>query len=272
MTLAESLDCAPLVLREALMATKERNGRLLAELAGALAMAAQMGREDAASRDNASGDTVQAPRKSRGGVRGRLGHAVPSEVGRVRPRPRPKPVTEPETFQLKVTLRDVKPPVWRRLIVPAAIRLSALHELLQPAMGWQDSHLHAFRVGDHVFAPPGDFEPLGDDSRAVALAAIAPGKGSRLVYEYDFGDGWCHDIVVEDVIDGRCAAVRCVKGRRRCPPEDCGGPWGYAELREAIAAPAHERHDEVREWLPADFDPDEFDVAYVDALVLSIRV
>jgi len=198
------------------------------------------------------------------------------ELVPARPRPRPKSTVlreaGPETFQIKVTLRDVKPPVWRRLIVPSDITLPVLHQVLQAAMGWYDCHLHLFRVRDRAFAPPGDFEPIGEDSRAVSLRDIAPRKGSRVVYEYDFGDGWCHDLVVEDVIDGRCSSVRCLKGRRRCPPEDCGGPWGYAELREVVADPTHEQHDELCEWIPDDFDPEDFDVVHTDALVRAVKV
>jgi hypothetical protein len=179
---------------------------------------------------------------------------------------------EPRTFKIKVTLRDVKPPVWRRLEVPSDITLPKLHEVLQTAMGWFDCHLHAFRVGDRVFAPPGDWDSIGEDSSRVTLDRLAPRKGSRLIYEYDFGDGWCHDILVEDVTAGRCGTIRCLKGRRRCPPEDCGGPWGYADLCEAIADPGHERHAELIEWTGNDFDPEEFDLEDIDAALRHVRL
>lgn len=205
-----------------------------------------------------------------------LPDAAPPQIIPARPRPRPRSTrrrqAESMTFQIKVTLRDVKPPVWRRLIVPSDISLPALHGVLQAAMGWYDCHLHLFRVGHRAFAPPGDWEPVGQDSRGVSLADLAPGKGKRVIYEYDFGDDWCHDILVEDVINGACTSARCLKGRRRCPPEDCGGPWGYAQLREALADPAHERHDELSEWLSGDFDPEEFDVIYTDAVVREVRI
>lgn len=195
----------------------------------------------------------------------------------VPPRPRPRSTAlrnaQPKTFQIKVTLRDVKPPVWRRLTVPSDISLPALHGVLQSALGWGNCHLHLFRVRDRVFAPRCDeFDSIGEDSRDVALEQIAPRKGSRVVYEYDFGDGWSHDIVVEDIVDGQCSSVRCLKGRRRCPPEDCGGPWGYAELCEALADPTHQRHHELREWVPDGFDPEEFDVVDTDAIVRDIPV
>lgn len=177
-----------------------------------------------------------------------------------------------QTFQIKVTLRDVRPPIWRRLLVPSDILLPKLHEVLQAAMGWYDSHLHLFRVGNRSYAPPGDWDPVGMDSRAVALSDLAAKKGARLVYEYDFGDGWTHDIVVESVSPEPCKEVRCVTGRRRCPPEDCGGPWGYAELLEALANPGHEEHAEMREWAGGEIDAEEFDAARMDAAVRRVRV
>jgi hypothetical protein len=187
---------------------------------------------------------------------------------RIRPLRRPSP----QTFQIKVSLRDVRPPIWRRLQVPSDILLPKLHQVLQAAMGWHDSHLHLFRVGNDSYAPPGDWEPLGEDSRGVALADLAAKKGARLVYEYDFGDGWTHDIVVESVSPEPCDVPRCTGGRRRCPPEDCGGPWGYAEFLDAMADRSHERHDELREWLGDDFDPAEFDVDDVNAILARTAV
>ena len=175
---------------------------------------------------------------------------------RIKPLRRPSP----QTFQIKVTLRNVQPPIWRRLQVPSNILLPKLHDVLQAAMGWHDSHLHKFRVGDDCYAPPGDWEPFGEDSREVALVSLAAKKGARLVYEYDLGDGWTHDIVVESVLPEPCEVPRCTGGRRRCPPENCGGPLGYAEFLEAIADRTHERHDELREWHGGLFDPAEFDV------------
>jgi hypothetical protein len=168
------------------------------------------------------------------------------------------------TFQIKVTLRDVRPPIWRRLLVPSDILLPDLHDVLQVAMGWNDAHLHLFRVRDDCYAPPGDWASVGEDSRGVALSDLAPNKGARLVYEYDFGDGWTHDILVESVSPEPCAAVHCIAGRRRCPPEDCGGPWGYAELLSAMRDPSHERHQDVVEWCGEAIDPEEFDLANVN--------
>ena len=110
--------------------------------------------------------------------------------------------TKPHGYQLKIALRDVRPPVWRRLVVTADLPLPILHVVFQVAMGWTDSHLHLFRVRQDVWAPAseeGDYEPLGLDTEGVPVSELAPRKGSRFVYEYDFGDGWVHDVVVEKV-------------------------------------------------------------------------
>lgn len=171
------------------------------------------------------------------------------------------------TLQIKVTLRDVRPPVWRRLLVPSHMPLSKLHDVLQVAMGWYDCHLHLFRIRNECFAPPGDWEPVGHDSTNMVLADLASAKGDRLIYEYDFGDGWTHDILVESVLPEPCEVPRCLAGRRRCPPEDCGGPWGYENLLAALAGEDVEDSARLIEWVGGEFDPAEFDVERTDLAV-----
>ena len=172
-----------------------------------------------------------------------------------------------DIFRIKVTLRHVKPPVWRRIEVPADIKLGKLHEVLQIAMGWMNSHLHGFRKGHESYgvpdpAFPGDFK----NERNVRLDGIA-GEGETIVYEYDFGDGWEHDLKIEKVLPAQQDVhyPRCIKGKGACPPEDCGGPWGYANLLEAIKNPKHEEHKELLEWVGEDFDLNEFDIDEVNA-------
>ena len=169
--------------------------------------------------------------------------------------------------QLKVTLQGVRPPIWRRLRVPSDVTLAKLHRILQVAMGWEDGHLHRFRVGAASY---GDRGLLGDvvdrSERTARLDQVASSEQSTLWYEYDFGDGWEHVIVVEAVLAPE-PGVRypiCVAGKRACPPEDCGGPWGYGELLEAIGAPTHPAHTELVTWLGGSFDPEAFDVADVN--------
>jgi hypothetical protein len=160
--------------------------------------------------------------------------------------------------QLKITLQGVRPPVWRRLVVPMSLTLGELHQVFQTAMGWTDSHLHAFDIGGATFGDLEDLDGSGiDESRARLSRAI--GKVSKFRYEYDFGDGWVHDVAIERT-DGDAAVPRCLAGRRACPPEDCGGPGGYDHLLKVLADPAHEEHTELAEWVGA-FDPAAFDVA-----------
>lgn len=176
-------------------------------------------------------------------------------------------------FQLKVTLREVSPPVWRRLLVPSAVTLPELHRILQIAMGWHDSHLHSFRFGPAQYLDPDPDSGLplaGErDERGVRLDALLQWPRQKLVYEYDFGDGWQHTVLLEKVIDRDPAAVypACIAAERACPPEDCGGPYGYMDLLEILADRKHERHRELSEWVGEGFDPAVCDIASINALL-----
>ena len=163
--------------------------------------------------------------------------------------------------QIKVKLLGVsKPPVWRRLQLRGDARLDRLHELLVAAFGWQDYHMHCFSSGPDEFGVPDPELGLADE-RHVTLGELIGGVGDRLRYTYDFGDDWQHEIVVEELLDPdpetHYPVLVAVKGAR--PPEDCGGPWGYADLKEIVADPSHERHQEMLDWLgldtASDFDP-----------------
>ena len=170
--------------------------------------------------------------------------------------------------RVKITLKGVKPPIWRRLLVPSELTLDQVHEVFQTAMGWSGYHLYAFRIGRTTYIDMDD--DWSDDAVDPASAQLGDllGSGDKFIYEYDFGDGWEHQVVVEDVLAsaGRARAV-CLAGRRACPPEDVGGPWGYADFLEAIADPAHENHAELLEWIGGGFDPAAFDAAEVDNIL-----
>ncbi len=165
---------------------------------------------------------------------------------------------------LKVTLRDIKPPVWRRLVLPGTMTLAELHEAIQAAMGW-----HAGRQ----YGDPRTVDVVDDmdDETRLTLNGLLRSGVARFTYTYDLGDNWQHQVLIErtqPALDtGRYPA--CVAGKRNCPPEDCGGPWGYAELLAAIADPIHPEHADRRAWLGEDFDPDKFDVDAADADVAS---
>jgi Plasmid pRiA4b ORF-3-like protein len=179
-----------------------------------------------------------------------------------------EPVKKTEAvYQLKITLRDVRPPVWRRVQVEDCT-LSELHKIIQVAMGWEFSHLYSFEVtgidyGDHEMTG-GDLDMEND--RRAKLSRLVRGEKFKFGYTYDFGDNWEHEIVVEKILlpeEGRAYPV-CVDGKRACPPEDVGGAWGYMELIEAIRDPDHERHEEFEDEFQDEFDPDVFDIDAVN--------
>ncbi|MFQ5973697.1 MAG: plasmid pRiA4b ORF-3 family protein [Alphaproteobacteria bacterium] len=182
-----------------------------------------------------------------------------------------KSKNQPVIYQLKVTIENIRPPVWRRLQVPGDITLGSLHDVLQTAFGWTDSHLHQFVIGDTYFAVPdpedAGWGPRARDERRARLTDVIRRGAKRFVYEYDFGDGWEHEIIVEEILapETGTAYPRCLVGRRACPPEDCGGPWGYAELLETIRNPQHPDHVEMRDWVGEEFDPEHFDLDAVNA-------
>ncbi|SCF08922.1 pRiA4b ORF-3-like protein [Micromonospora viridifaciens] len=172
-------------------------------------------------------------------------------------------------YQIKVGLRGARPPIWRRIEVPADISLARLHKLIQAAFDWHDYHLHVFETRYGSFGRP-DADLGHRAASRVTLEQVAPAAGDKLSYTYDFGDNWEHDILVEKVLD-RDASVpypRCVGGRRAAPPEDCGGVWGYAELVEILGDPTHPEHSDRLDWLDLD-DPAEFDPAHFNAKAVT---
>jgi hypothetical protein len=165
--------------------------------------------------------------------------------------------------RLKVTLDDVEPKVLRRIEAPVDIKLDQLHLTLQAALGWTNSHLYEIRAKDVRFGLPNPDWPGGPlNARKARLIDVLEDAGTKtLRYLYDFGDGWEHTIKIERLTDPEpnVAYPRLIEAVGRCPPEDVGGPWGYAELIEALQDPDHERHDEMRGWVGDDFDPQQFD-------------
>ena len=170
--------------------------------------------------------------------------------------------------QLKVTLTETTPPIWRRLQVASTINLRRLHDVLQVAMGWTQSHLYEFAVDGVAYGEPSLEDDLPTRSaKATQLRRIAPAAGATLRYVYDFGDNWQHQIVVEQVLlpEPGVPYPRCIGGRRAGPPEDVGGIGGYADFLVAIADPTHPDHDQMVTWSGGNFDPTDCDLAAINA-------
>ena len=185
------------------------------------------------------------------------------------------------TYQLRIALRRTKPPIWRRVLVPPSMHLDTLHHLIQVVMGWEDSHLHMFRKGDRRYSIP---SPWGDDFRMPGTPRDLDERKHRInqllkrekdwmTYMYDFGDSWEHKITLQKILpyDRTVRLPACVGGRRRCPPEDCGGVWGYYEMLEVLKDPNARDHEHMSEWIGEDFDPEVFSPQAVDMLLGKMR-
>ena len=179
-------------------------------------------------------------------------------------------------YQLKVTLEGSKPPIWRRLLVRGDTTLAGLHSIIQAAFGWWNCHLHQFIICELYFGEPNpeydDYQEMHDEAK-IKLRQITGREGFKFRYEYDFGDDWLHQVLVEKILPaepGQAYPV-CIKGRRACPPEDVGGIWGYYDFLEAIRDPEHEEHEEYLEWVGGEFDPGAFDLESVNQALERMR-
>ena len=182
--------------------------------------------------------------------------------------------TTQDIYQLKVTLLGTNPPIWRRLLVPADLTLAQLHNVLQTAMGWDDGHMHEFRAGQRRFGRP---EPAGpfmsgprvESERTVRLSAVFQRVEAKMIYTYDLGDNWEHSILLEKRLSPEPLTTYpiCTDGQLACPPEDCGGIPGYYDLLDALADSSHPRHEELRDWIGDDFNPEAFSIDKVNRLL-----
>jgi hypothetical protein len=187
----------------------------------------------------------------------------------------PAKKTKAPVFCLKVTLLEVEPAVWRRVRMPGDLKLHEVHELLQKLMGWQNAHPHRFVIAGQEFGPKWSeygMAKIRDERRTTLERAVKlAGKGFK--YDYDFGDGWLPEVIVEETLPwekGSWIPI-CLEGAAACPPEDCGGPIGYAQLLEAVADPTHESFEELNDWLNGGrdikFEPSHFDLELTNDLL-----
>jgi len=171
----------------------------------------------------------------------------------------------PAEIILKITLRGIRPPVWRRVRVASDMTLRMLHQVIQEAMGWEAAHLHEFEVGKRRYGEPSDDLWPGMErtfsENGVRLGTLVDQGVTRFRYVYDFGDGWEHEVIIEKVgpIDPEQQYPSLITGKRACPPEDCGGVPGYFRLLEVLADPSDEEHAELTEWVGGEFDPERLD-------------
>jgi hypothetical protein len=188
----------------------------------------------------------------------------------------PTPKAKPSIYDLKITLLGIEPPIWRRIQVPSTLLLCCLHDAFQAVMGWTDSHLHQFEQDGRYWGVPqtdefGDLELL--DETKVPVGKLLLAEGDSLVYLYDFGDNWRHEVLLEKIVpvDGPPPKPICLAGERRCPPEDVGGPSGYQEFLEVIFEPGHEEFEHYRQWAGDPVHAEEFDVATVNKILERMR-
>jgi Plasmid pRiA4b ORF-3-like protein len=179
----------------------------------------------------------------------------------------------PNVFGLRTSLLGHRPEIWRRVLVPGALRLDQLHLVFQEVMGWTNSHLHQFRIGDALYGMHFEDWPEEELHETEFQLADVAHAGERFRYDYDFGDSWEHEVVVErtDTIRPVLKFAVCLDGANACPPEDCGGTSGYADLLEALTNPAHQEHEHYRQWAGEDFNPVAFDLAATNAALQRLR-
>ena len=182
-------------------------------------------------------------------------------------------------YQIQIALRGFSPKIWRSVLVSSDVLLSEFHYIIQIAMGWEDAHLHQF-VKDKTFYVP---EKMSDDFfggamndvdyQNIKISDLLKRARSKMVYEYDFGDSWEHDIIVEKTLpaDKNMKYPVCIAGEMNCPPEDCGGVWGYVDMLEILQQPDHEEYEDYLDWLGDEFDPEYFNIDEVNKLLKRLR-
>jgi len=177
-------------------------------------------------------------------------------------------------YQIQIALKRFKPKIWRRLLIPSDLLLSDFHKVIQTSMGWTNSHLHQFIKNRTFYTVKMQDDDLWDemdnvDYKEIKISDLLKKEKDKIVYEYDFGDGWEHDIILEKILppDNDTKHPICLTGKMNCPPEDCGGIWGYSDMLEILKDPDHEEYESYIEWLGEEFDPTYFDKDEVNELL-----
>ena len=179
-------------------------------------------------------------------------------------------------YQIRIELTRFKPKIWRRLLIPSNLLLSDLHKVIQTSMGWTNSHLHQFIKNRTFYTkryPDDDtWEEMNNvDYSKMRISDFLINEKDKIVYEYDFGDGWEHNVILEKILpsEKNTRYPICLEGKMNCPPEDCGGVWGYADMLEILKNPDHEEYESYIEWLGGEFYPENFNKEAVNELLLT---
>lgn len=164
---------------------------------------------------------------------------------------------ESQVYQIKITLSGSEPAIWRRFLIEPSANLFKLHQAIQNIMGWTNSHMHQYRKGKIFYGKLDE-----EDENKFKIFQVFDKLKAKLVYEYDMGDGWEHILVLEKILprEDKIKYPICLEGAMACPPEDCGGIYGFYNLLEIIKNPDHEEHEDMMEWMGDDFDPEEFNL------------
>lgn len=186
---------------------------------------------------------------------------------------RKRDILEPAIYQFKITLKGIRPPIWRRFLIHNQVSFEELHHIIQVVMGWEDCHLYNFHVNDEYVEVQHDSMDMfastkeKHDTTDTQIGELITSEKQKCLYTYDFGDGWEHELVLEKILpsDENATVPICQKGKRACPPEDCGGPYMYNEIQKALRGEG-EIEEGLREWL-GEFDPEEFDVDGVNDIL-----
>ncbi|HSW62151.1 MAG TPA: plasmid pRiA4b ORF-3 family protein [Dissulfurispiraceae bacterium] len=175
-------------------------------------------------------------------------------------------MNENKWYEIKIELKDIKPIIWRSFVVDSNILLPDFHKIIQTIMGWTNSHLHQFSKNDIIFSEPdeeGFIESI--NYKKIRLCEILKTEGDSIIYEYDFGDGWEHDIqLIKIKTDIESKYPLCIGGERCCPPEDCGGPPGYEDLLKVLKNPNKKEYKEMIEWIGYNFDSEKIDITGIN--------
>jgi hypothetical protein len=180
-------------------------------------------------------------------------------------------------FQFKVQLKNITPAIYRNILVPESATFLQLHEIIQHTMGWDNYHLFQFVIDRNTFIgiPNKEFD-FGEvyDAKKIKLKDFFNPLNRKILYEYDFGDSWEHTVTLSKVMENEknINYAVCLKGQRNCPPEDCGGPWGYEMFLAAITDKKNPEHNQMLEWVGGEFDPEEFDLEHVNGVIKQIKI